>query len=183
MVHSDVDTKNFTGEWIIIWLGRWTAAINQKDVMTFLQGKYPSGYALMFSSSTRNQMLGHWTQKPPPSTLSLCHLPEGAGLTQNQIKHLQLISAEDFFLKCSNQLINYDPRTDLHCHQIQRHYTVRSRCFYNSWPSWKRSPQNTIIFAGFLSKKQSEQKPEKEFLFKTDVYMCWGLTHFYHHYP
>lgn len=116
-------------------------------------------------------------------TQSLCHLPEGAGLTQNQIKHLQLISAEDFFLKCSNQLLNYDPRTDLHCHQIERHYTVRSRCFYNSWPSWKGSPQNTIIFAGFLSKKQSEQKPEKEFIFKTDVYMCWGLTHFYHHYP
>lgn len=65
MVHSDVDTKHFPGEWIIIRLGRWTAAINQKDVMTFLQGKYPSGSELMFSSLSRKSNVRTLNSKAP----------------------------------------------------------------------------------------------------------------------
>lgn len=39
-------------------------------------------------------MLGHWTQKPTTSVLSLCHQSEWAELTQTQNKLLQLISTE-----------------------------------------------------------------------------------------
>lgn len=65
MVHSDVDTKHFTGERLIIRLGRWTAAINQKDVMTFLRGKNPSGSELMFSSLNRKSNVRTLNSKAP----------------------------------------------------------------------------------------------------------------------
>lgn len=65
MVHFDVDTKHFSGEWVMIWLGRWTAAINQKDVMTFLQEKHLSGSELMFSSLSRKSNVRTLNLKAP----------------------------------------------------------------------------------------------------------------------
>lgn len=64
MVHFDVDTKHFSGEWIM-GLGRWTAAIKQKDVMTFLQEKHPSGSELMFSSLSRKSNVRRLNLKGP----------------------------------------------------------------------------------------------------------------------
>lgn len=181
-MHSDVDTEHFTGE-RIIWLGISAAAINQKDVMTFLQGKYPSGSELMFSTLNRKSNVRTLNSKAPPSAVWLCHMSEQARLIPQQNKHLKLITTEGF-KNHSKQLFSYSPRMDLHYHQIKRHFTQQDQDGFFSWLGWKRSPQSIvcglcIICAGFLSEKQSEWKPQKEFLFKTAVCMCWGLTCFY----
>lgn len=94
MVHFDIDTKHFSGEWIR-WLGRWTAAINQKDVMTFMQGKYPSGSELFVSLSRESNVRTLNLKAPTYYTVTQPSI-RASWASWTKTKHLQLISTEGF---------------------------------------------------------------------------------------